>query len=176
MTALQDWTLPVTDIGERGVSRTREATAEERIELARELDIASCESLSVRYDLKPLGSGRYRFAGTLAAEVTQSCVVTLEPVPARIAEEFSIALAPAELLEEPPASGDREVSTIADTEPITDGRIEVGALISAILSSALPPYPRKDGATFDWVDPKAAADPDSESPFADLAKLKPPPS
>jgi len=176
MTALQDWTLLVTDIGEHGVSRTRDATAEERLELARELDIPSCESLSARYDVKPLGSGRYRFAGTLAAEVTQPCVVTLEPVPARISEEFSIELAPPELVEEPTPSGEREVSTVADVEPIEDGRIEVGTLIFAILSSALPPYPRKEGAAFDWVDPKIAADSDSESPFAGLAKLKPPKS
>jgi hypothetical protein len=49
MTALRDWFHLVTDIGERPLARTRQATAEERVELARELDILSCEGLSVAY-------------------------------------------------------------------------------------------------------------------------------
>lgn len=173
MTALRDWTLSVTDIGQRGVSVAREATAEERTELARELDILSCESLQAAYDIKPLGAGRFRFAGTLDASVTQACVVTLEPVATHLSERFAVELAPPELLEEPEVSGDREVLSIADTEPIEEERIEVGALIFGILSAALPAYPRKEGAAFGWVDPKIAADPDAASPFAELAKLKP---
>ncbi|MCC7250805.1 DUF177 domain-containing protein [Hyphomicrobium sp.] len=174
MTALRDWTHFVADIGERGLSRTRTATDEERIELARELDILSCESLSVAYRIEPRGAGRYTFSGTLEAEVTQACVVTLDPVPARLSEAFAIELGPADSLEdEQPASGEREVLSIPDIEPIEDGRIEVGTMVFGILSAALPPYPRASGATFDWVDPKIAADPGGASPFAALAKLKP---
>lgn len=175
MTALRDWTHLVADIAERGLKQSREATAEERIELARELDVLSCERLSVAYEIKPRGEGRYAFAGTLDAEVVQACVVTLEPVPARVSEAFAIELAPAGALEdETPVSGDREVSSLPDVEPIEDGRIEVGAIVFGILSAALPPYPRRPDAAFDWVDPKIAADPDGASPFAALAKLKPP--
>lgn len=176
MTALRDWVHTVTEIGERPISRKREATAEELVELARELDILSCESLSVAYEIKPLSGGRFTFAGTLDAAVTQACVVTLEPVPARLSEVFSIELGPPETIQdEAPAIGDREVSSIPDVEPIEDGRIEVGSLIYAVLSAALEPYPRKPDAAFDWVDPKADADPQAASPFAALAKLKPQP-
>ncbi len=176
MTALRDWFHLVTDIPERGLDATRTATAEELIELARELDIPSCGRVRVAYEIKPLGDGHYRFAGTLEAEVTQACVVTLDPVPARLTEKFAIALAPAaELADEEPVLGDREVSSVPDTEPIEDGRIEVGTMVFGILSAALPPYPRREGAEFDWVDPKIAADPDGASPFAALAKLKPRP-
>lgn len=176
MTALRDWTHLVTDVGERGLSQARQASEEERIELARELDIPSCESLSARYEIKPLGAGRYTFAGTLDADVTQACVVTLEPVPARLSEAFAIELGPADVLEDAsPVAGDREVSSIPDVEPIEDGRIDVGSMVFGILSAALPQYPRKPGAEFDWVDPKAAADSDGASPFAALAKLKPQP-
>ncbi|HEX2839910.1 DUF177 domain-containing protein [Hyphomicrobium sp.] len=175
MTALRDWVHTVADLGERPISRKRQATEEERIELARELDIVSCESLDVAYEIKPLGKERYAFAGTLDAAVTQACVVTLEPIPARLKESFSIELRPPEVMEdEEPVAGDREVSSIADVEPIEDGRIEVGALIFAVMSAALVPYPRKPDAAFDWVDPKAD-DPKTASPFAALAKLKPRP-
>ena len=67
--------------------------------------------------------------------------------------------------------GDREVSSIPDTEPMTDGRIEAGKLIYEILSAALEPYPRKPGVEFDWVDPKLK-DAGDQGPFAALAKLK----
>jgi hypothetical protein len=176
MTALRDWFKLVTDIGERPLSETREATAEERVELARELDILSCEAMKAAYAIKPIGPGRYNFSGTLEAQVTQACVVSLEPVPARLSEAFSIELAPLEALEEePPVVGDREVSAVPDVEPIENGRIEVGAILFGVLSAGLEPYPRKPGVEFDWVDPKLAADPGAASPFAALAKLKPKP-
>ncbi|MDQ8698286.1 DUF177 domain-containing protein [Hyphomicrobium sp. LHD-15] len=176
MTALRDWFKLVTDIGERPLSETREATEEERIELARELDILSCEALKATYVIKALGSGRYNFSGTLEAEVTQACVVSLEPVPGRLSESYSIELGPIEALQdETPVDGDRVVSSVPDVEPIEDGRIEVGSMIFGVLSAGLDPYPRKPGAEFEWVDPKLAADPDGASPFAALAKLKPKP-
>jgi uncharacterized metal-binding protein YceD (DUF177 family) len=173
MTALRDWSYLVTEIPERGLGERREATGEERLELARELDVPACESLTVTYEIRPLGAGRYTFSGSLDAEVTQACVVTLEPVPARVSEAFAVELAPAEALaDEPPVAGDREVSSIPDIEPIEDGRIAVGTIVFGILSAALPPYPRKAGAAFEWVDPKAEADP--ANPFAALGRLKPP--
>ncbi len=174
MTALRDWVHPIAEIGERTIVRERKATAEERVELSRELDILSCDSLDVTYEIKPLGKERYRFEGKLEAAVTQACVVTLEPVPASLSEAFSIKLGPPEELDDAaPVAGDREVSSIPDVEPIEDGRIEAGALIYAVMSAALDPYPRKADASFDWVDPKMKDDPGPESPFAALSKLKP---
>lgn len=176
MTALRDWVHLVTDAGELNAKRTREASEEERIELARELDIPACDALKVVYTLTPLGKGRFRFAGTLDAAVTQTCVVTLEPVPARVSEPFSVEFGPAELLEdETVVGGEREISAVPDIEPIAEGRIEIGTVVFGVLSAGLPAYPRAPGAAFDWVDPKASADPEAEKPFAALAKLKPKP-
>lgn len=177
MTALRDWTHLVADIPERGLARTRTATDEERVELAREFDILSCEALSATYEIKPRGALRYVFSGTLEADVTQACVVTLDPVPAHVSEAFEIELAPPETLLQgsAPAAGDIEVSSVPDVEPMEDGRIEAGRIVFGVLSAALPPYPRKPGVEFDWVDPKVEADPGAASPFAALAKLKPQP-
>ena len=173
MTALRDWFHLVTDIPERGLSRTRTATEEERVELARELDILSCTSLNVAYEIKPRGNARYVLEGTLEADVTQACVVTLEPVAARVEEKFEVELGSAADLVEAPVDDDLEVSSVPDIEPIENERIEVGTIVFGLLSAALPPYPRKPGVEFDWVDPKAEADPNAASPFAALAKLKP---
>jgi uncharacterized metal-binding protein YceD (DUF177 family) len=173
MTALRDWVHAAADIGPEGVAGTREATDEERIELARELDILSCDRLFVRYQIRPMGKERFAFSGTLEAGVTQACVVSLEPVPATLSESFSIELAPPGALEEEDVEpGDREVSSVADVEPIEEGRIAVGELVYAVVSAALDPYPRKPGVEFDWVDPRISDDPSAASPFAALAKLK----
>ncbi|MDP1908904.1 MAG: DUF177 domain-containing protein [Hyphomicrobium sp.] len=156
------------------MSRTRKATPEECIELARELDILACESVSVDYIIKSLGKDRYRFSGTLEAAVAQACVVSLEPVPARISEAFSVELGPPEALDdEAPPTGDREILSMPDVEPIEDGRIDVGTMVFGMISAALDPYPRRADAEFDWVDPKIKADPEAANPFAALAKLKP---
>jgi uncharacterized metal-binding protein YceD (DUF177 family) len=175
MTALRDWTHETAEIGDRMLNRSRKATPEECIELARELDILTCESVSVDYTVKSLGKDRYRFAGTLEAAVTQACVVSLEPVPERISETFSVELGPPEALDEEdaPATGDREILSMPDVEPIDDGRIDVGTLVFGMISAALEPYPRRTDAEFDWVDPKIKAEPEAANPFAALAKLKP---
>lgn len=173
MTALGDWVHLVTDIGEEGLRRTRQATAEELAGLARALDVLSCERFAATYAITPLGERRYLFSGTLDAELTQACVVSLEPVPAHLSETFSIELAPADALEdELPVAAEREVSSVADVEPIEDGRIEAGAILFGVLSAALDPYPRKPGVAFDWVDPKHKPDAGGGGPFAALAKLK----
>ncbi|WP_439541398.1 YceD family protein [Hyphomicrobium sp.] len=176
MTALRDWTHETAEIGDRTLSRSRKATPEECIELARELDILACESVGVDYTIKSLGKDRYRFSGTLEASVAQACVVSLEPVLARISETFSIELGPPEALDDKaPPAGDREILSMPDVEPIEDGRIDVGTMVFGMISAALDPYPRSPDAEFDWVDPKIKAEPEAANPFAALAKLKPKP-
>lgn len=174
MTALRDWHHATAEIGDKRLSCTREATAEELIELARELDIRSCDSLRVSYAIEPAGAGRYTFAGTLEASVVQACVISLEPVPEHISEAFSIELGPPGSFDESAGdAGDREILSMPDVEPIEGGEIDVGRIVFGIVSAALDPYPRSPGAEFDWVDPKVEADPDGASPFAALARLKP---
>lgn len=173
MTNALDWVHVASAIGAHGLSETRKASAEERQELARTLDIPSCDALHVSYTITPLNAGRFRFTGTLEAKVTQACVVTLEPVPSDIEERFAIELYPAEEAAPLGDEGEQEVLSAPDMEPFENGRIDAGALVYEILSAALDPYPKKEGAEFDWVDPKTAADPGAVSPFAALAKLKP---
>jgi uncharacterized metal-binding protein YceD (DUF177 family) len=175
MTALRDWTHETSEIGDRTLNRSRKATPDECIELARELDILACESVSVDYTIKQNGKERYRLTGTLEVAASQACVVTLEPIPERISEEFSIELGPPDALgkDDAPAVGDREILSMPDIEPIEDGRIDVGAIVFGMISAALTPYPRRTDAEFDWVDPKAKGEPHAANPFAALAKLKP---
>lgn len=170
------WTYTTSGIPERGISETRAASPDECAEVARVVDIVAVEDLSARYSLKPAGSGKYLLAGSLDARVVQACVVSLEPIPAVIAETFEIELCPAEKLAEATLvtpDEDMEILSTPDVAPFEDGVIRVGDLIFEVLAAALPPYPRKDDVTFDWVDPKTQAAPEVANPFAVLAKLKP---
>ena len=174
MTKVLDWVHPTGEIGRRRFNETHEVGAEDRQELARMLDILSCDALRVSYTLEPLKKERFRLSGTIDARVTQACVVTLEPVPSTISETFSVELYPAS--EPKKAEGEpeeQEVLSTPDIEPYEGSSIDVGTIVYELLSAALEPYPRKEGAEFEWVDPKIAADPTAVSPFAALAKFKP---
>lgn len=163
------WIHLVTDVGASGLRRKREATVGERQALSATLDLTSCESLAVEYVVRALGQGRYVLEGELTAHVTQVCVATLQPVRSRIAETFRIELWP-DTPENFPIRGESEspVLDAPDVEPLTDGRIPVGRLMTELLASALDPYPRAEGAEFRWQDPKAG----DAGPFAALSALK----
>jgi uncharacterized metal-binding protein YceD (DUF177 family) len=165
------WSHRTAAVPEAGVQRTVSATPSERMAIAKELGLLSCESFAVDYDIRALGAGRYRLAGALDAHLTQACVATLEPVPQTIKEPFEVEFWPADTL---PDIGDAEVevSSVPDVEPIEHGAIDVGRVLFEILSAALDLYPRKGGATLEWRDPESAEAEDASGPFAALKKLK----
>lgn len=166
-----DWVHPAASAAHETISVKRSATSAEREAIARDLDILACKRLDVRYSITAKGkSGHLLVKGAIEADVAQACVVTLEPVPQQISETFEIELVP-EGAEEPELpEGEQEILAMPDVEPYREGRIEAGRIVVEILASALEPYPRKDGAEFDWTDPKGEVA--KENPFAVLAKLK----
>ncbi len=170
MTAPLHWTYAETEIGDEGIVEARSATAEERALLARELDILSCETLTARLEIKP-GPGRryFRVGGAVEADVTQACVVTLDPVAAHVSEAFAVEFWPADATAAfPVAAGE----VTRDVEPMEQGLIDAGRLVFEHIAMALDPYPRKQGAEFAWKDPKAAEAEAESHPFAALERLK----
>ncbi|HEY7670338.1 MAG TPA: YceD family protein [Hyphomicrobium sp.] len=167
MTEPLSWSHRGADVPEAGLEVTRAATSAERAAVAQALGILACDALSADYRVRPLGEGRYRMTGKLSAQVTQECVVTLEPVAETIAEELDVAFWPADSLP-PSTDAEVEVLTAAEIEPIEHGQIEAGRVLFEILSASLDPYPRKPGARFEWED----ASPGAAGPFAGLKKLR----
>lgn len=167
------WTLFVLAVPETGLETRREASGAELGQLARALDIPSCERLSAHYAVHAIGGGRFRVAGHVSAALTQRCIVSLDPVRATIEEPFDEEFWPAEAIE--PEIGEHEHEALAHVgpEPIVDGRIEIGRLVYETVAAALPPYPRKPGVELDWSG-EASSGPEHgrASPFAALAKLK----
>jgi len=166
----QPWTVPVRtgEIG-RGVKRRLEADAPARARIARALDLQALDRLEAEVSLAPTAEG-YEARGTLHAELTQTCGVTLEPLPADLRTDFAVRFV--EAGEAEPAEPAHEVVvTLEDEDPpdvIEGGVVDLGAYVVEHLALALDPFPRKPGAVFEA--PAQEAEP---SPFAALARLKP---
>ncbi len=152
-----------------GAGESRVATTagpEERAALARRFGLVSVESLEARYALRRSAAGA-KAHGHLSAAVTQACVVTGDPLPARIEEDFEIEFVP-----ELEAGGEIELSPEAcDTIFFTGGAIDLGEAAAQTLALALDPFPRSPAA--DEVLKAAGVIGEEEAgPFAALAALK----
>ena len=144
-----------------------EATGEERAALATRFDLLALDKLAARVQLTPVAGGFYRLSARLEADLTQACVVTLEPVPSRIDEEFSLlygAVDEQKLLEL-----DSDSETV---EPIEGGHLDIGEAVAQQLSLALDSFPRAPGVEAAQKAAVAAPEKPLDSPFAVLAKLR----
>jgi hypothetical protein len=146
--------VKVESIPEGGVERVIEASEAERLALAKVNGLAAIGRLTAEFSLRRVGRGAVRVRGDVHAEVTQTCVVSLEP--------FDVALnEPVEVRFATPAGGnlsrrgppittaEASASAIGDEDepdPIIDGRIDLGALAVEFMILGLDPYPRKPGA------------------------------
>ncbi|MGN6375130.1 MAG: YceD family protein [Sphingomonas sp.] len=130
-------------IGTRERAVTIEATPKERAALAERFGLAALDNLSADLVVRRESRG-ILVNGRVRAAVTQSCVVTDEPVPATIDE-------PVELLfvEAVPDGSDEEIElgeAELDTLPITGGSIDLGEAAAETVALALDLYPRAPGA------------------------------
>jgi uncharacterized metal-binding protein YceD (DUF177 family) len=111
-----------------------------------------------------------RAEGRLAASLTQSCVITRDPVAAHIDEPFELLFMPA------PADGapDDEIELGAQDCDVVfyDGAvIDLGGAIADTLALSLDPYPRSAGADAALREAGVMSE-EQASPFAVLAKLR----
>ena len=136
--------------------------------IARRLGLLSLDRLEAHAALARDG-GEVRASGRIKAALTQSCVASGEPVPARIDEPFELRFVP-----EPQARPDEEVELGAEELDVVfhDGAaIDLGTAIADELALVLDPFPRGPNADAAL---KAAGvlSEEQAGPFAALAKLK----
>lgn len=149
------------------------ANEAERKALADRFGILSIDSLTAHVRLKPIRGGRqYRLAGEFTAEVVQACVVTLEPVRARLDESFRMAYGLDE--DELPAGAEIEISFEEDEppDPIEGGTLDVGEAVAEHMALALDPFPRKPGARISAGCEPVPEVEEKPNPFAVLARLR----
>ena len=147
-----------------------------RIALAKWAGVLSVEKLDVRVQIKKLAPNRFGLAFELAAEVTQACVVTLEPVPGRIQHSFSRELVftgPSRHRPDQAGGKGTESDSVVDLEEgpeeITSLHLDLAVPALEEFALSLDPYPRRQGVEFA---PKTGESDAPESPFAVLKGLK----
>lgn len=143
------------------------AEAEERTGLARRFGLQSLDRLEARATLTTSTQG-IEVAGRLRADAVQSCVVTQDPIPVRIDQEFTVRFLP----ETTPDADEIELS--ADDCDIMehDGQqIDLGEAVAQSLGLALDPYPRSANAEARLREAGVKSE-EEAGPFGALAALK----
>jgi hypothetical protein len=157
-----------------GTSGETAATETELAAIARMLELVALKRLALSYRINRAGSGRLHLGGRLHAEVTQTCVVSLEPVDTQIDVPVEVEFWPAALVEDLERTAEEGASPgLLDwPEAVVDGRIDLGPVMYETLATALDPYPKRPDASFDWSQGSLPAGEARTGPFAALAALK----
>lgn len=144
------------------------ADEKQRRALAVRFKIISVDALKADVELKRVNRSQIRVRGSFEADVTQTCVVSLEPFSETVSDSFSVLFGENQSVR--PNEHEIELSMDEDeeTDVAQDGKIDVGELISEYLALSLDPFPRRPGASFSY---ETAAE-EKKSPFAALEKLK----
>ncbi len=132
--------------------------------LAQRLGVLAVNSLNAQLTIfNPKSSLMVHIVGKIDAELTQACVVTLEPLHTEVHEAFeawfadpdkAIPLAKARK-ERIAEKGHQEVPMLdesEDPEAIIDDKIDLGELVTQHLSLMIDPYPHAEGVVFEVGD------------------------
>ncbi len=176
-----EFTFPVdvTSLPQVGRAYTITADADARARVAARLGVQDISRLSATFELMPRAGGLVRVTGTVEADLTQSCVVTLGPVPAAAKESVDVTFTTYPAGKTPAGNLEEDVEELVglgEEEPpeeALDGQIDLGEVAVVQLALGLDPYPRAPGAAFkapSWVE--KGEESQGESPFAVLAQLQ----
>ncbi len=160
----------VDSLPREGQTVAIEATPAEREELASFYRLPEIAALTATLRLVPWGRGGARVTGAVHGELTQVCVVSLEPFPATVDEDVDVRFAPPTAADPKlPTAKEGQTLSLADDDepdPLIDGKIDLGALTAEFLALGLDPYPHKPGEVLEY---SPESDP-LDSPFSALAR------
>ena len=160
--------VSVRRLPQRGFPLVIEANEQQRAALAEAHMLLSVDSFRAELMLTNWKRGGVQITGTVEASVVQACIVSLEPIPAKIDESIDAIFVPESSPLAKPDIEEGELFLAADgpdgPETFDGETIDAGAVAEEFFALALDPYPRKQGATV-----AAPVDDDPEaSPFAKL--------
>ena len=142
------------------------ADADERAALSRRFGLVAIDRLEATLVLRR-EAGSVVATGRVAADVTQACSVTDEPLAVTVDEPVELRF-----VEELGGEEDVELSEDAlDTMPIEDGTIDLGEAAAETMALALDPFPRGPGAAAALRQAGVIGE-DEVTPFNAFAALK----
>ena len=178
--------VDVTNLGGKKLPVTLSAPHETCKKLLPRLGLLSLES--VEADLvfaRGDSSAVIHVTGRIRAELSQSCVVTLEPIKAQVDAPFEAWFADAQAaVLFAKARHDRKLSKGSgempmldeseDPEPVIEGKIDAGELVVQHLLLSIDPYPHKEGTHYEIGDDtvKTVVSEPGKNPFAALKDWK----
>jgi uncharacterized metal-binding protein YceD (DUF177 family) len=165
------WTTPVRlhELGRGGLDIRLEPDAAERAGVAKDLGLESLPALTATLTLKPWMDG-VEITGRFDAVVEQVCAVSLDNFEHPLSGEVEVRAVPAGSPHAPaPSGGEVDYDPEAPDPPdVLDGEaIDLAGYVVEHLALEIDPFARKPGVAFDFT-----PDPEPESPFAVLRKLK----
>ncbi|MDO9060979.1 MAG: DUF177 domain-containing protein [Bradyrhizobium sp.] len=169
------WRIPVVvaQIPDTGLHRELEADKAVREAIAEVGGLREVLAASASLDVTPMSGGRFHVEGRVRARIGQTCVVTLDPIENEIDEPIDWIFAPpeqipemADLVEE---AAESDVAIPDPPEPIENGVIDLGRIVTDALYLAVDPYPRKPDAVFE---PPVVPEDPADHPFAALKALQ----
>jgi uncharacterized metal-binding protein YceD (DUF177 family) len=160
--------LPLSRLGPQGLRQHVSANSAERQAVASRLGLKALNRLEADLIVTARAGGKLvEVEGDLFAEVTQTCVVTLDPVESALQEHFLQRFT----IDPEFAQSDEIVVDVEEDdapEPLADEEVDLGEAVVQQLALALDPYPRKAGARLEWRETEE----DESNPFAVLKQLK----
>jgi len=178
---IDDRPLPFTfvialdQLGAEAMPINWRAGAEERSALSNYLGIAGIDRLDFTGRIERLGDGKaVRLQASVCAEITQTCIVSLEPVQAHIDESFALVYMPPTPDCEPQRPKEVLVDPDEEDDPelLIDNRIDAAAVVVEQVALALDPYPRLDDAALPEALVAKMNSGGKINPFAVLESLK----
>ncbi len=160
-----------------------EADEIERKAIAEALDLLDLKAFGGAARLTAISGGGACLEADFAADVVQSCVVTLEPVPSHIEHAFSRVYLPASAV--PAEDLEVEIDPAVEDPPeaLEGDELDVGAAVLEQLVLLLNPYPRQPNVSLadfglagengeNSIENSDLREGGKASPFAILKKLK----
>ncbi|WP_310620515.1 YceD family protein [Flexibacterium corallicola] len=169
----------VTRLGNSAHDVTLELGPEDLVKMAKLYDLVELESLRAQLHIRPWRKNGAAVEGSFKAKARQKCVVTLETMQTKIADEFERTYAPAQgrrpkRNEEETLEIDLDMDAKDPPDVFEGSTIDLGALICEQFALVLDPFPRSQKAKVDEIYQQQDEEEVEEkpSPFAALAALK----
>jgi uncharacterized metal-binding protein YceD (DUF177 family) len=162
--------ISAQDVPDRGTHVNFGADAAEREAMARFLGIPEVLAFEARLHITPFRRSGLAVRGTVEAEITQICGVTLEPFANRVREEVDATFVPeADLPRSEEVPGAEYEADLDAPDVLENGGVDLGALVLEHLALGMDPYPRSPDAALLAAEP-VEAEP-VHRPFAGLEGL-----
>jgi hypothetical protein len=151
--------VSVARLPQAGMPVILKADGKELRRLAKAFDLIDVSSFTAEMLVKKWRKDGVKITGSVKADITQSCVVTLEPLKANVSNDIDAVFVPENSkLSRPQISGEGEIIIDFDGPDLPE----------TFSGDTIDPYPRKEGIDFEFQDAGAAQVEKKPSPFAKL--------